>query len=91
MLFVKGHVEKLIEPQIAMVGSHVSSLQRAASRESPSPRVCPKRFGGHTSGLALGIDGYTHDGALDKGGETFCGVGFRLGLIYPARHRESSG
>ncbi len=41
-----------------------------------------------TCGLALGIDGYAHDGALYKGGETFAVLGSGLDSIYSARHRN---
>ncbi|WP_394252460.1 DNA-processing protein DprA [Vibrio profundi] len=86
-LFIKGQVKKLIEPQIAIVGSRNASLEGLETAKSFA-----KSFVQHglivTSGLALGIDGYAHDGALLGGGETFAVLGSGLNAIYPARHRK---
>ncbi|WP_373949233.1 DNA-processing protein DprA [Vibrio pomeroyi] len=87
VLFVKGHVEKLIEPQIAMVGSRNASLEGLQTAKSFAKEFVQNGLI-VTSGLALGIDGYAHDGALDKGGETFAVLGSGLDSIYPARHRN---
>ena len=87
VLFVKGNVEKLIEPQIAMVGSRNASIEGLQTAKSFAKEFVQNGLI-VTSGLALGIDGYAHDGALDKGGETFAVLGSGLDSIYPARHRN---
>ncbi|MBW3698420.1 DNA-protecting protein DprA [Vibrio sp. T187] len=87
VLFVKGHLDKLIEPQIAMVGSRNASLEGLETAKSFAKSFVQQGLI-VTSGLALGIDGYAHDGALLGGGETFAVLGSGLNAIYPARHRK---
>lgn len=41
-----------------------------------------------TSGLALGIDGAAHQGALDVGGQTIGVLGTGIENFYPQRHRQ---
>ncbi|WP_153448048.1 DNA-processing protein DprA [Vibrio algicola] len=86
VLFVKGNIDALIHPQIAMVGSRNASMDglRAA-------REFGYQLAEHgltvTSGLALGIDGHAHDGALQAKGETVAVLGSGVDQIYPARHK----
>ncbi|MBT2322302.1 DNA-processing protein DprA [Variovorax paradoxus] len=77
---------------IAMVGSRNPTPQGASNA-----RAFARAFGEAgipvVSGLALGIDGAAHEGALDAPGEaerlaTVAVVGTGLDRVYPARHRE---
>lgn len=87
LLFVLGDVEVLGRKQLALVGSR---------NPTPAGRETARDFARHlaanglviTSGLALGIDGASHEGALDGGGLTVAVVGTGLDRVYPARHRE---
>ncbi len=86
ILFSKGNSEVLELAQIAMVGS------RHASREAlQTAHAFAKEFVEQglvvTSGLALGIDGYAHDGALKGGGSTVAVLGSGLEQIYPSQHK----
>ncbi|MBV9727564.1 MAG: DNA-protecting protein DprA [Gammaproteobacteria bacterium] len=86
-LYVQGSVAALSSPQIAMVGSR-----------SPTPAGCAtaREFAAFlaragltiTSGLALGIDAASHEGALAGGGETIAVYGTGLDRVYPAEHSE---
>jgi DNA processing protein len=87
VLFVKGRITALSDPQMAIVGSRNASPdgQRVAhqfAREFVQQGLVV------TSGLALGIDGHAHDGALQAGGETIAVLGSGLESIYPARHQK---
>ncbi|PID49219.1 MAG: DNA-protecting protein DprA [Proteobacteria bacterium] len=86
LLFVVGHPELLNDPQIAMVGSRNPSklgqeTAHAFAQYLAGNGLCI------TSGLALGIDSYSHQGAIDAGGTTIAVVGTGLDIIYPARNR----
>lgn len=85
LLFVAGDSRLLERPQLAMVGS------RRASRpglDTASAFARSLAAGGFviTSGLALGIDGAAHKGALDAGGATVAVLGTGLQCLYPQRH-----
>jgi DNA processing protein len=87
LLYVHGNVQVLNEPQLAMVGSR---------NPTASGRQTARDFSRHlsaagliiTSGLALGIDAASHQGALDAGGSTVAVMGTGLDRVYPARHRD---
>jgi DNA processing protein len=86
LLYIKGHVELLASPMLAMVGSRNASAQGKANAlafaESLSGAgLCI------VSGLALGIDAAAHEGALKGSGSTVAVVGTGPDLVYPARNR----
>lgn len=87
LLFVRGNPELLPLPQIAIVGSRNPSSQ---GRETAFEFA--RALSGHgfviTSGLALGIDAASHQGALKAKGYTVAVAGTGLDRVYPARHKE---
>ena len=85
VLYVRGDVSLLAEPQLAMVGSrNPTAGGRATAREFAASFA---RLGlGITSGLALGIDAACHEGALAGGGITVAVLACGLDTIYPAEH-----
>lgn len=90
LLFVAGAPALLERPQLAMVGS------RQASRPGldTAARFARSLAGGGfvvTSGLALGIDGAAHHGALEVGGATVAVLGTGLECLYPRRHLGLAG
>lgn len=85
LIYGYGNQKYLNSHQIAMVGSR-----------SPSPqgKENAKFFASHlsecgwtiTSGLALGIDGLSHQGAVSVGNITIAVLGTAIDKMYPRRH-----
>jgi DNA processing protein len=81
-LYVRGCDSLLALPQLAMVGSR---------NPTPAGRENATDFAAHltrcgltiTSGLAIGIDSASHQGALAAGGETIAVCGTGLDIAYP--------
>ncbi|MFI9651396.1 DNA-processing protein DprA [Guyparkeria halopsychrophila] len=84
-LFARGRIAALGEPQIAMVGSRTPTTggrqnARAFARHLAAQGLVI------TSGLALGVDGEAHRGALDADGITIAVLGSGPDRIYPLEH-----
>ncbi|UTV27716.1 DNA-processing protein DprA [Photobacterium atrarenae] len=90
LLFVRGDPQWLHRPQMAVVGSRSASID---GRESAYAFAASLAVADYvvTSGLALGVDGQAHAGALSTGGATVAVLGSGLDKLYPARHRELAG
>jgi len=84
-LYVLGDLAVLQAPQLAMVGARrASPLGRAIAREFAA--ALTKAGLTITSGLAVGIDAASHEGALAAGGRTVAVLGSGLDRIYPAEN-----
>lgn len=87
LLHVLGDPDVLQHPRrLAIVGSRNPTPQgqanaRQFARALGEAGVCV------VSGLALGVDGEAHEGALEAGAPTVAIVGTGLDRVYPARHR----
>ena len=87
MLYIAGERGLLSSPQLAIVGSR---------NPTPMGRENARAFAHSlagagmiiTSGLALGVDGAAHRGALEAGAKTIAVAGTGLDRVYPARHRD---
>ena len=85
ILYVKGDVEILSCPQIAIVGSRNPSFTGLELSTEFAFLLSQAGFV-ITSGLALGIDAAAHSGALNAGGKTIAVLGSGLQQIYPKRN-----
>ena len=85
LLFVWGDPLVLTLPQLAIVGSRNPT---ADGRKNARRFAAELTLAGYqiTSGLALGIDAESHQGALDKQGVTIAVLGTGLAQIYPRHH-----
>lgn len=84
-LHVQGRVELFAADAIAVVGSRNPTRQGV---DNARDFACHLSQAGLTivSGLALGIDGAAHEGALQGPGSTIAVVGTGLDRVYPKRH-----
>lgn len=87
LLYAKGNLALLNQSSIAIVGSRNASVQGEKNAESFAQGLCSYGLC-VVSGLALGIDGAAHRGALKANGSTIAVVGTGLDIVYPAKHRD---
>ena len=90
LLFVKGNIDVLHTPQIAMVGSRNPSHTGLDAAQFFTAELVRAGFT-ITSGLAIGIDGACHTRALQEKGKTIAVLGSGLERIYPKRHIKLAG
>ena len=87
VLYAKGKLELLNQPSIAIVGSRNATTQGKENAEAfakglSSYGLCI------VSGLALGIDGAAHRGALQANGSTIAVAATGLDIVYPSKHLD---
>lgn len=87
LLYVCGDPQVLSLPQLAMVGSRNPTRSGVETAEGFARSLATAGLA-ITSGLATGIDGASHRGALAAGGKTIAIMGTGLTRVYPASHRE---
>ncbi|MGO4892301.1 DNA-processing protein DprA [Flavobacterium sp. W21_SRS_FM6] len=85
LLFGIGDAKKLANLQIAMVGSRNPSIAGKANAKAFAEGLSLSGWT-VTSGLALGIDGFSHEGALAAKGITIAVLGTGIDTVYPKRH-----
>lgn len=86
LLYLRGDPGALSDPILAMVGSR---------NPTPAGRETTRAFASHlaacgltiASGLAIGIDGAAHEGALERG-RTVAVLGTGPDRVYPAVHHD---
>ncbi len=88
-LFVRGDADAALleQPTVAVVGArscspYGASVARTLGRELASAGLVV------VSGLARGVDGEAHRGALEAGGPTIAVLGCGVDRVYPAAHAE---
>jgi DNA processing protein len=85
LIFGYGNSKHLKNYQIAMVGSRSPSPQGRENAKFFASQLSD--YGWNiTSGLALGIDGLSHQGAVSGGHTTIAVLGTAIDKMYPRRH-----
>jgi DNA processing protein len=90
ILYVKGRIELLSRPSLAVVGSRNATAQGLAHAEQ-FPEALSSAGLTIVSGMALGIDTAAHRGALRHariGGSTVAVIGTGVDITYPSRNRQ---
>jgi len=87
LLMAKGNLTRLLDPQLAIVGSRNPTLYGASLAQDFAKTLSEMGFT-ITSGLALGIDAAAHRGALLGTGRTIAVLGTGLDRIYPKSHQR---
>ena len=87
VLYTLGDATLLAHKQIAIVGSRHATRDGMGHARAFAAALSERGLL-VTSGLALGVDGAAHAGALDAGYATIAVIGSGLDRIYPGQHRE---
>ncbi|MFZ4758891.1 MAG: DNA-processing protein DprA [Burkholderiaceae bacterium] len=86
VLYVVGRRDHLVRPMVALVGSRNPTSAGLANARGFG-RALSEAGWTVASGMALGVDGAAHDGALSGGSGTVAVLGTGVDVIYPARHK----
>lgn len=87
LLYIRGAVESLTLPQIAIVGSRDYSPYGEYWAGQFAEQLTQHNLA-ITSGLAIGIDGFAHKKVVEQQGITIAVLGSGLNQVYPARHKR---
>ena len=87
LLFVCGDCALLSSKQLAIVGTRKPSQEGDRTAKEFAEYLSHQGIT-ITSGMALGIDGASHWGALAGSGKTIAVAGTGLSRVYPAKHRK---
>lgn len=87
LLFVRGEIQPRDALAVAIVGTRHATVYGRTQAEKIAYGLA-KAGVTVVSGLARGIDGAAHRGALDAGGRTLAVFGCGLGHLYPPEHES---
>src|ERR1700735_2215822 len=87
VLWIRGNVELLARPGIAVVGTRQPSPYGAGMAELLSRDLANRRMV-ILSGMARGVDTAAHKGAIEAGGKTVAVWGTGIDVIYPKENKK---
>ncbi len=85
LIYIKGRMDLLSRPALAVVGSRNASAQGIVNAASFSQALSLAGWS-IVSGLALGIDTAAHQGGLAGPGSTVAVIGTGIDIVYPRRN-----
>ncbi|WP_339136938.1 MAG: DNA-processing protein DprA [Candidatus Electrothrix sp. GW3-4] len=85
LLYCLGNIDCLCLPAVAVVGSRTPTNYGKGVSVTLAQQLVRKGLV-VVSGLAKGIDGQAHIGALEAGGKTIAVLGCGLDVVYPGAH-----
>ena len=86
LLYVKGDAKVLSREQVGVVGSRKPTLTGLNSAHDMALNLASAGLI-ITSGMARGVDGAAHQGALDANGQTIAVLACGVDIVYPVRHK----
>ncbi|HSR54511.1 MAG TPA: DNA-processing protein DprA [Acidobacteriota bacterium] len=87
LLYVKGRIECLSRPSLAVVGARSASVYGLQVTTWLARELALSGLA-IVSGLARGVDARAHQGALEAGGDTIAVLGNGLDIAYPRENRR---
>jgi len=87
LLYASGHIELLMRPMLAVVGSRNATPQ-GESNAAAFAKALSEAGLTIVSGLAMGIDAAAHRGGLAGPGSTVAVLGTGIDIVYPRRNVE---
>lgn len=87
VLYAIGRIELLQSPSIAIVGTRTPTVYGKKAALEFAQSLVPYGLT-ITSGLARGVDGEAHRGALKSGGGTIAVLGCSVNTVYPKEHLD---
>ena len=85
VLYAKGQLPALQQPNLAVIGSRNPSITGSENARTFAKALAAQGIT-IVSGLALGIDAEAHVGCLAAGGHTIAVMGTGIDSVYPRRH-----
>ena len=89
-LYVRGRLPAGERPAVSIVGARACSSYGARTARKIAEELAAAGVQ-VISGMALGIDGEAHQGAMDGGGATFAVLGCGVDICYPRSHYSLMG
>ncbi len=86
-LYVLGNIDILNDKGIAIVGSRDCTSEGIKNAENFAMNIAKNGFT-IISGMAKGIDGAAHRGAMEVGGKTIAVLGCGVDVIYPMENKK---